>query len=62
MNIPNLKIVLTKVSETSETPNFGTYSRDSNGDHTVYLQHPNLSTEDKPSLLRVPPVALPPQD
>jgi hypothetical protein len=37
----------------------GIYSRDSNEDHTVYLQHPNRSTKDEPALLRVPLVALP---
>jgi hypothetical protein len=60
MNIPNPKIVLTEISETPGTPSFGTYTRDSNGDHKVtYLQHPNLSTGDKASPLS--PVALLPQ-
>jgi hypothetical protein len=60
MNIPNPKIVLTKISETPGTPSLGIYTRDSNGDHkATYLQHPNLSPEDKSSLPS--PVALPPQ-
>jgi hypothetical protein len=62
MNI-NPKIVLAKISETPETPSLGIYTRDSNGNHNaVYLQHPNRSTKDEPAPLRVPPVALPPQD
>lgn len=47
MNRPNLKIILTKISETPGTPSLGTYTLDFNGDHKVtYLQHPNLSTEE----------------
>jgi hypothetical protein len=60
MNIPNPKVILTKISEMPGTPSLGMYTRDSNGNHKViYLQHPNLSTEDKSSLPS--PVALPPQ-
>jgi hypothetical protein len=60
MNIPNPKIVLTKISETPGTPSFDIYTRDSNGDYKVtYLQRPNLSTEDKSSLSS--PVDLSPQ-
>jgi hypothetical protein len=60
MNI-NPKIVLAKISETTGSASFERYTRDSNGGQTVYLQHPRLSNKDEPSLLRVPPVALPPQ-
>jgi hypothetical protein len=51
--------LLTRHTSTS----LGIYTCDSYGDHKVtYLQHPKLSTKAEPSLLRVPPVALPPQD
>jgi hypothetical protein len=51
--------LLTRHTSTS----LGIYTRDSYGGHKItYLQHPKLSTKDEPSLLRVPPVALPPQD
>jgi hypothetical protein len=33
----------------------------SSGKHILYLQHPNLSTKDEPSLLRVSPVAFLPK-
>jgi len=62
MNNPNPKIVLTKVPEATGSVSLGIFTRDANGDHKVtYFQVPNLSTKDEPSLLRVPPVAFPPQ-
>jgi hypothetical protein len=51
MNIPNPKLILTKISEMTEIPSLGIYTRDSSEDHKVtYLRHPNLSTEDRSSL------------
>jgi hypothetical protein len=63
MNIPRMKIVPTKIPETTGSVSLGLFTRDANGDRKVtYFQVPNRSTKDEPSLLRVPPVALPPLD